>query len=157
MKKLLTLGLGALFAVSMAMPAFAEQPDMPQEPVKMARTQKPVMFPHKIHTTPNCMECHSTMPRHFPPLALDVKQQCIVCHHLVGGEEIIMACSTSGCHDEFDTRDKSLSSYYRIAHARDVQEGYNSCLSCHYEVVKTRPEDKQRLTACAGSACHPKN
>lgn len=26
MKKLLTLGLGALFAVSMAMPAFAEQP-----------------------------------------------------------------------------------------------------------------------------------
>ena len=139
MKKLLTLGLGAFFAVSMAMPAFAEQPDMPQEPVKMARTKKPVMFPHKIHTTPNCAECHSTMPRHFPPLALAVKQQCAV------------------CHDEFDPRDKSSSSYYRIAHARDVAEGYNSCLSCHYEVVKTRPEKKQLLTACSGSACHPKN
>ena len=39
MKKLLTLGLGAFFAVSMAMPAFAEQPDMPQEALKMASTK----------------------------------------------------------------------------------------------------------------------
>ena len=121
----------------------------------MELTKKPVMFDHGIHTAQQCVTCHPTMPQHFPPLEVNAEQRCVVCHHLVDGEEPA-SYLCSDCH-AYDPKDKSSSSYFGIMHARKVQDGTTTCLQCHYEVIKTRPEKKQELTACVGSACHPKS
>ena len=155
MKKLLTFGAGALLVTALALPAFAEQPPVPDGPIKMELTKKPVMFDHGIHTAQQCVTCHPTMPQHFPPLEVNAEQRCVVCHHLVDGEEPA-SYLCSDCH-AYDPKDKSSSSYFGIMHARKVQDGTTTCLQCHYEVITTRPEKKQELTACVGSACHPKS
>lgn len=155
MKSLLTFGAAALLVSALALPAFAEQPAVPDGPVKMELTKKPVMFDHGIHTAQQCSACHPTMPAHFPPLEVNAGQRCVVCHHLIEGEYPDSA-TCSDCH-AYDPKDKSSNSYFGIIHARKVQEGTTTCLQCHYEVIQTRPEKKQELTACVGSACHPKN
>lgn len=155
MKKLLMFGAGAMLATALVLPAFAdaEQPPVLTRPVKMAMTSKPVMFPHDIHTAQSCEACHTNMPKHFPPLVVDTKQDCVVCHHLVDGKSNFQKCSTAGCHDALDPKDKTVKSYFRIFHDRSYE---NSCMSCHENVIKTRPEKRQELTSCVGSACHPK-
>lgn len=156
MKKLLTFGAGALLAAALALPVHAEE-SVPYGPIILQHSQKRVIFKHGVHITQLCTGCHATVPQHFPPLAVDTKQQCVVCHHLIADEPApTYQCSASGCHDEFSPKDKSVNSYFRIVHARNVEEDKTTCLKCHYEVIKTRPEKKQELTACVGSACHPK-
>lgn len=156
MKKLLTFGAAALLVTALALPASAEQQAVPPDgPLKMELTKKPVTFDHGIHTAQQCAACHPSMPAHFPPLEVNAAQRCVVCHHPIDGEAPDPgACSD--CH-AYDPKDKSSNSYFGIIHARKVQEGTTTCLQCHYEVIKTRPEKKQELTACVGSACHPKN
>jgi len=153
MKKLLTFGAGALLVSALVMPALAEQeagqPPALSRTVRMAKTDKPVMFPHAPHTAQSCTPCHESTPWHFPPLSMNAKEDCDRCHHT--GE--YTKCSDSGCHDNMDIKDKSESSYFRIFHDRKVE---NSCLNCHFKVAQTRPEKKQALTACADSSCHPK-
>lgn len=162
MKKLLTFGAGALLVSALVLPAFAEQqsaqtaeqPPVLSRPIKMAKTDRPVVFPHAPHTARSCTACHTDMPRHFPPLVMDAEQDCVVCHHLVEGQKVFKKCSSAGCHDVLDRKDKSVHSYYRIFHDRSLE---NSCLSCHARVIKTRPEKRQALTSCVGSSCHPKS
>lgn len=67
MKKLLTFGAGALLVTALALPAFAEQPPVPDGPIKMELTKKPVMFDHGIHTAQQCVTCHPTIPSTFLP------------------------------------------------------------------------------------------
>lgn len=157
MNKLLTLGAAALLVTAMGLPALAEMPPAPDGPIKMELTKKPVMFDHAVHAPQQCEGCHVSTPQHFPPMAVDQQKMCVVCHHLVDGD-FAPSFTCSDCHNEMDRSDKSELSYFRIAHARsfDTPER-SSCLSCHFDVIKTRPEKRQALTSCVGSACHPKD
>ena len=134
MKKLLICGASALLATALAVPVFAEQPAVPTEPLQMALTKKPVTFNHATHK--------------------DV--QCGDCHHQVDGKENYQMCATAGCHDALGQKDKSVHSYYRIAHDRKTEK-FSSCLKCHYEVAQAQPDKKKALTSCVGSSCHPKS
>lgn len=134
MRNLFALGACALLAVTLVIPAFGEQPAVPTEPLKMALTKKTVMFDHSEHK--------------------DVP--CGACHHQVAGKENYQKCSTAGCHDVLGQKDKSVNSYYRIAHDRKLKD-IKSCLSCHFEVAEAKPDKKKELTSCVGSACHPKS
>ena len=156
MKKLLTIGSAALLVAALVLPAAAAQfAHIPAGPIKMELTDKPVFFDHNIHTTEDCTACHSVTPAHFPPLALDYEAQCAVCHHKVAGTTPRFKCGTAGCHTPEDMH--ADLSYYKIIHDRAIYgKGHvaDSCLGCHAEVAKTRPEKKQALTGCAASACH---
>ena len=158
MKKLLTIGSAALTPAPPPPPAGAAQfANIPAGPIKMELTKKPVYFDHNIHTTQDCTACHTGMPAHFPPLAVDTEKQCAVCHHKVAGTTPKFKCGTAGCHNPEDKQAER--SYFKIVHDREIYgKGHvaDSCLGCHTQVVKTRPEKKQSLTACSGSACHPK-
>ena len=155
MNKLLTLGLGTAFIAALALSAYAAPPELPG-PITMEQTDKPVVFDHAIHAAKDCTACHDGVPAHFPPISVSERDMCVVCHHLVDGTlPDIGTCSA--CHYELDPRDKSPESYYRIVHGRNFADSDKvSCLSCHLEIIKTRPEKRQALTACSGSACHPK-
>ncbi len=155
MKTLLTLGAAALLSIALALPAQAELPKRPDGPVKMQLTKKPVVFSHAIHARSQCEGCHVSTPQHFPPMSIDRERMCMVCHHEVeGSAPPTFACTD--CHNVLDPQDKSTSSYFRIAHARNLERSDRvSCLSCHFDVIKTRPEKTVALTSCVGSACHP--
>lgn len=135
MKKLLLFGCGTLLAAALSAPALATPPAVPSEPLTMNLTKKPVVFDHAQHSNVECASCH----------------------HQVDGKENYQKCSTSGCHDVLGAKDKSVHSYYRIAHDRKIAASYNSCLSCHSEVIKHLPDKKKAMTSCVGSSCHPKN
>ena len=157
MKKLLTFG-SVLLAVALALPAGAAQfMNIPAGPIKMDVTKNPVFFDHGIHTAQDCTACHDNMPAHFPPLVVDTETQCAVCHHKVAGTTPKFKCGTAGCHNPEDKHAER--SYFKIVHDRDIY-GKNhvatSCLGCHSVVAKSRPEMKQALTSCSGSACHPR-
>ena len=157
MRKLLTFG-SVLLAVALALPAGAAQfMNIPAGPVKMDVTKNPVFFDHGIHTTMDCTACHNNVPAHFPPLAVNTETQCAVCHHKVAGTTPKFKCGTVGCHTPKDKH--APRSYFKIVHDRDIYGDKHiaaSCLGCHSTVVKSRPEKKQALTGCTGSACHPK-
>ena len=150
----LILSLGTALTALLALPIYAA-PQLPG-PITMNQTDKPVVFNHSSHASTDCTTCHSAVPAHFPPMEISERNMCVVCHHMVDGDlPDIGTCSS--CHFELDPRDKSPESYYRIIHGRTFAEADKvSCLSCHMEVIKTRPEKRQTLTACSGSACHPK-
>ncbi|MFW5837529.1 MAG: cytochrome c3 family protein [Desulfovibrionaceae bacterium] len=112
----------------------SQQP--PQQPLKLSYfPDKVVEFGHTPHTG---------------TLSLD----CAACHHeKVDGE--IVKCSTSGCHDVFDRRDRSEASFYNMVHGRGSAE-VQSCLACHKDAARGKDRDEaRRLTSCKGSACHP--
>jgi hypothetical protein len=156
MKKFLLLGAAALLAVIAGAPALAEMPSPPGEPIKLSLTSKPVFYDHAVHTSQRCETCHSVTPRHFPPLATAMPENCSVCHHPVeDNPNPSRRCSE--CHVELARTDKTVYSYFHIIHGRSFGTPDRlSCLSCHMEVIKTRPEKRQALTACSGSTCHPK-
>ncbi len=130
------LGMMAVLVLAFAAPAMAAQPEVPADGLKMSKTKKVVVFNHSTHK--------------------DVS--CVSCHHPVDGKEDYRQCSTAGCHDNLDPKDKkSLQSYYKIAHDRKGGK-YDSCVSCHLKVVKEKGNDKdlrKALTGCAKSKCHP--
>ncbi|MDK2955503.1 MAG: hypothetical protein PWQ57_999 [Desulfovibrionales bacterium] len=80
--------------------------------------------------------------------------QCEECHHKkVDGK--IVKCSTSGCHDVFDRKDRSEASFYNMVHGRGSKD-MQSCLGCHKEAAKGKFKSMGReLTSCKGSVCHP--
>ena len=134
MKKIGLYGAIALLGTALVLPAIAAQPPTPTEVIKMSLTSKPVDFDHATHA------------------AID----CGGCHHVINGAENYQKCSTAGCHDLLGQREnKSMNSYYRIAHERKTGE-INSCLKCHIEVAGDDADLKKELTSCVGSACHPK-
>lgn len=133
MKKLLTFGAMALLVTAFALPVMAEQPATPAEPIKMALTDKPVIFEHSIHKDLKCGECH----------------------HQVDGKDNYQKCSDAGCHDKIDKKDKSVNSYYQAIH-KAKPKNHASCISCHNTVVKADPSKKKAMTSCIGSSCHAK-
>ena len=123
----------ALIAVAaFAVTAFAEQPQVPADGLKMEKTKNNVIFNHTSHK--------------------DIK--CIECHHPVDGKENFQKCSDAGCHDILDQKDKSVNSYYQAMHkAKDNK--HQSCISCHKEKAGDDKDKKKEMLACKGSKCHP--
>lgn len=81
--------------------------------------------------------------------------ECTECHHMWDGSSEIQGCTTEGCHDVMDKKDKSANSWYKVTHDRRTE--LSSCVGCHKEldVVKSDKAKKKELTSCRGSACHP--
>ncbi len=132
MKKLFILGACLLTAAFM-LPAIASQPAAPADGLKMQKTAtKVVIFNHSTHTSVKCGECH----------------------HPVDGKEDYRACSTAGCHDNLDKKDKSVNSYYQAMHkTKDVK--FQSCVACHTKTAGADAAKKKELAGCAKSKCHP--
>lgn len=120
----------AVLSLALAAIGIAAQPEVPADGIKMERTSMPVVFNHSTHTT----------------------AECAACHHPVNGVEDYRSCSTAGCHDNFDRKDKSVNSYYQVMHGKDLQ--FSTCVSCHQEVAGTDKEKRRLLTGCKNSACH---
>ncbi len=160
MKVLLTLGCATFVSIAMVVSANAAQfANIPAGPITMELTEKPVLFDHNVHTATDCSVCHAQLKAHFPPLTVDTEKQCAGCHHKVANITPKFKCGTVGCHNPKDKLAKR--SYFKIVHDRNITLGKHhvaySCLGCHDSVAKDRPEMKKALTACSGSACHPKN
>lgn len=130
MRKLILSAI-ALFAMALALPAFASEPAVPADGLKMAKTKMEVTFNHSTHKEIKCADCH----------------------HPVDGKADFKPCASAGCHDVFDKKDKSEKSYYKVMHGKNLK--YATCVSCHSDYVKTKPEMKKELTGCKGSKCHP--
>ncbi len=130
MKKLMWTFV-VLSVVAFAAPVLAAPPAVPADGIKLDNTKLQVVFNHSTHKTADC----------------------VTCHHPVDGKENYQKCSTAGCHDVFDRKDKSAHSYYRVMHAKGLK--YDSCVSCHADFVKDHPDQKKELTACKKSKCHP--
>ncbi len=121
----------ALVMCAFALPAFAEQPPVPTEPILMDETNMPVTFNHDTHTSVTCESCH----------------------HPVEGVATYEPCATAGCHDAMGMSERDVNSYYQAMHkARDAQFG--TCVSCHTETAGSDADLRRELTACRGSACH---
>lgn len=78
--------------------------------------------------------------------------KCEDCHH-VEGDQQYAGCTTEGCHDVMDKKDKSVNSWYMVIHGKQGEK--HTCMSCHKEVAGTDKEKKKALLGCKGSACHP--
>ena len=130
MKRIFFLGL-ILLVSAFALTAVAA-PSVPADGLKMDKTKKPVVFNHSTHA----------------------KIDCVDCHHPVNGKESFASCSSAGCHDNLDSKDKSINSYYQAMHkAKGTQ--YDTCVSCHITTAGADKELKKTLAGCAKSACHP--
>ncbi|MGE4298268.1 MAG: cytochrome c3 family protein [Desulfovibrionaceae bacterium] len=102
--------------------------DAPADGLKLAHTKNNVVFNHSTHTT----------------------TKCEVCHHK-GGDNY--KCSTAGCHDDFDKKSKSETSYYNTMHKGSKDRP--SCVACHKDAAGADKDKKKMLTSCKKSACHP--
>jgi len=129
MKKKLLLIFVGLLAVVLVVPSIAAQPDAPVGPIRMQRTNMPVVFNHATHQT----------------------QECVACHHLVANIANFQSCATTNCHHIMGQRNRTVNSYYRIFHERRT-EAIHSCISCHYEVAGQNSSLRDSLTSC--TACH---
>ena len=132
MKKLLILGICCMVA-ALALPALASQPEAPADGFKMNKGgKKEVVFNHSTHKAMACGDCH----------------------HPVEGKEDYRSCTTAGCHDKIDAKDKSINSYYQMIHKKKDTK-FQTCMSCHEKTAGDDKEKKKELTACAKSKCHP--
>ncbi len=116
----------------------------PPESVEAKRA--PVEFPHARHFT----------------------YECRACHHTWEGDEVIVGCQTSGCHDvaelpkasEGGLADKDYAMlYYKNAY-------HSACISCHKDIKLKNQELERSIMSppdklppsgpvtCNG--CHPK-
>ena len=107
MKKLLTIAIFCMLA-ALVMPAFAAQPDVPADGIKLNKGgKKEVLFNHSAHKDVACADCH----------------------HPVNGKEEYKSCASAGCHDAMGQKEKGINSYYQAVHKmKDVQ--HQSCVSC---------------------------
>lgn len=132
MMKKLFIGGVLLLSTAFAASAFAAQPEVPADGIKMNRMSKVVIFNHSTHK--------------------DIK--CTDCHHPVDGKEDFRSCATAGCHDNFDKKDKSVNSLYQAVHkAKDNK--FNTCVACHVATAGDDKDKKKELAGCAKSKCHP--
>ncbi|WP_147821774.1 cytochrome c3 family protein [Salidesulfovibrio onnuriiensis] len=72
--------------------------------------------------------------------------ECKTCHHTWDGKAEVLKCSSSGCHDQPDKKDKMA--FYKAFHGKDE----HSCVGCHKAAKKAG--NKLAPTAC--KACHVK-
>ena len=122
----------ALAILALALPALAAPPPAPADGLKMDKTKQNVIFNHSTHKDTNCVECH----------------------HAVDGKEDYRKCSTAGCHDNLDRKEKGVHGYYRAMHNK-ADTKFTTCVSCHLQIVEKAPDKKKELTACKQSKCHP--
>lgn len=129
--------LCALAVAGLCIPVMAATPTPEQkakieQPMTLNHTgneKKQVTFPHKAHAKVECTYCH---------------------HKAVEGNDLA-GCSTKGCHDNFDKKDKSEHSYYQMAHNKASEK---SCMGCHQKAAQDNPQLKEKLKGC--NPCHPK-
>ncbi len=132
MRTLITCFVCALVLGVFAIPALYAA-DVPPDGLKMENTKNPVTFNHSTHKA----------------------EECVVCHHMSGGDASkIKKCSSEGCHDNFDKKDKSVHNYYKAMHGKG-DKGTHSCLSCHKEKAGNDKDKKKELAGCKKSVCHP--
>jgi hypothetical protein len=132
MKKLLILGIICIGAV-LVLPAFASQPEVPADGIKMNFSEKKeVIFNHSTHKT----------------------EECNVCHHPVDGTDNYGKCNNEGCHNIAGTADKTVHSYNQAIHKKKDNK-HQSCVSCHEKVAGADKAKKKELAGCAKSKCHP--
>jgi hypothetical protein len=97
------------------------------------------------------------------PHSLHFEYSCMECHHMWEGDEEILSCSTSGCHDLVEAPDPSEQDermlYYKAAY-------HKLCIGCHKEIKSRNRQVAQynqssdaRImptgpTGCV--QCHPK-
>ena len=116
-----------------------------QAPADVEAKRAPVEFPHSAHFDFSCKECH----------------------HMWEGDEPILSCQTSGCHDVVESPyvqgqkpdPEELKLYYKNAY-------HKSCIGCHKAInqnnktLAATPGNidanllKSGPTSCNG--CHPK-
>ena len=130
MKKYVLLWV-LLLALGYAVCALAA-PVAPEDGLVMDVLKKTVTFNHSTHKDVDCGECH----------------------HPVNDTENFGKCSASGCHDNFDPKDKSASSFYQAMHKAKGSK-YGTCVSCHTAVAGNDKDKKKDLVGCAKSKCHP--
>ena len=126
------LAFFALCILALALPALASTPAAPADGLKMDKTKQNVIFNHSTHKASPCVDCH----------------------HAVNGKEDYRKCSTAGCHDNMDRKDKSVNAYYRVMHNK-ADTKFSTCVSCHLQAAEKAPDKKKDLTACKQSKCHP--
>ncbi|MDR2825721.1 MAG: cytochrome c3 family protein [Deltaproteobacteria bacterium] len=117
-------------------PFFAEAP---QDSIDIDRTRRPVLFSHQSHGAVQCASCHHT--EEAQATRVDVQGK---------------SCASANCHDNMDSRDTSINSYYLAMHKKE-KDKYWSCLSCHTEYTEQSATDAGRtkeLIGCKDSGCH---
>ena len=94
---------------------------------KPGALQKAVPFPHSKHATVECKDCHHTLEAD-------------------GG--VVKKCTTSGCHDSLEFRDKANAKDIKL-----VENAYHAqCIDCHKALKKEQKPTGP--TACG--KCHTK-
>ena len=130
MKALIGIAACLTAAAMFCSTALAGQPPVPEGVLRMELTKNPVTFDHAYHKN----------------------AQCIDCHHAVEGTANYQKCATAGCHDIVGNKDKTIHSYYRIAH--DKKAKFATCVGCHAKAAGSDKELKKQLTGCKKSKCH---
>ncbi len=131
MRTLITCFVCALVLGVFAIPALYAA-DAPPDGLKMENTKNAVTFNHSAHKAEPCEACH---------------------HMAKDNPANIKKCSSAGCHDNFDKKDKSVHSYYQAIHGKGGT--VHSCVSCHKEKAGDDKAKKKELAGCKKSVCHP--
>ena len=131
MKRVFIILTGTAMIMAFSMAAL-NAADVPADGTELAYLEKIVVFNHSTHAA----------------------QACEDCHHMWDGSSDVQGCTTAGCHDIMDRKDKTVQSFYKVIHGKGSDE-VASCLSCHKEVAGKDKDLKTKLTKCKNSACHP--
>ena len=96
---------------------------------------------------------HTANTKRHVTLSHTAHQQidCVFCHHKPVDGNAFVSCTVSGCHDNFDRKDKSEHSYYQAIHRRNSEK---SCRGCHKKMSQTSEALKEKFRGC--SPCHPR-
>jgi hypothetical protein len=129
-KRLFLIWLAAGFCTATAL---AAGPAAPPDG-ELAWTRRPVPFSHSAHAAASV--------------------DCASCHHPGADQQPYQPCAAAGCHDNLNSRDTSLRSYYLATHQNENPERH-SCVSCHAGRAGDDPPEQKRLAGCRGSVCHP--
>ena len=135
MRKLLCVSLAcAVMVCFFALPGL-NAADAPADGMKMdnyqpAKKNLVVIFNHSTHKTSECKECH----------------------HKWDGKGKVAGCSSAGCHDVYDKKDKTEKSYYKIIHKKCA---LSTCVTCHKDHAGADKAKKKELAGCKKSKCHP--
>jgi hypothetical protein len=115
----------------------------PDAPTELNWTRRPVPFSHQTH-----LKALSG-----PASGLASEPLCASCHHPVQGEIPYLTCAARGCHDNLNSRDVTLRSYYLATHNKE-NGTFRSCLSCHLEHAGQDQTRLKALAGCRASLCH---
>ncbi len=130
-KMIVSLFVSGALVLLFALPSISQT--APAEDITMAYLpKKTVIFKHSAHKELDCKKCHHMWEKEGDP----------------------RKCTTSGCHDVFDSKDKTEHNLYKTIHGKG-SDAATGCLQCHKEEAKKNKDKKKELTGCAGSYCHP--